>query len=228
MNLSNKCVIDKLRIGDNDYFVSGRSYVASAAEWNSSGYTPDHGEIIVYRDGEKVQLKVGDGATSLDQLPFIIGTIDGTEALDNKMDRFGAVVDDGYGAKTVSVSQDLTFEATGLADLALQIASASAKEPSAQILLKTHYADGTVNSARGQALIDAQEVLIGQKSDNVQIANLAAPISDKDAANKEYVDNLQTTIKEYVDSTLKNAVESIVGAIRVDNGTAYFPSLNIQ
>lgn len=45
-------------------------------EWNNSDYVPLNGELLVYSDMNPVGIKVGNGTTSVDDLPFITEYLD--------------------------------------------------------------------------------------------------------------------------------------------------------
>lgn len=56
----------------------------SAENWHiagENGFTPQNGEIIVYNADEenKVRMKIGDGKTNINDLPFVGGSEGGTK-----------------------------------------------------------------------------------------------------------------------------------------------------
>lgn len=65
--------ISSIKLGDITYNVKSIPFHGTEEEWNSSGYIPKAGEIIIYdtdADHIDIRLKVGDGATSAAGLDF--------------------------------------------------------------------------------------------------------------------------------------------------------------
>lgn len=63
--------IKKITVGDTVYSLTGSSFMGTTAEWASSSYVPQHGEIVIYNDNGDIQFKIGDGTKTVGNLTFV-------------------------------------------------------------------------------------------------------------------------------------------------------------
>lgn len=121
------------------------------AQWNlNPNLIPLKGELIVYEDGTKPKLKVGDGTTLVTNLPFISGNSTGAAS---------TIMDDNLTANRALVSN-----------------SSGKVAVSAVTSTELGYLDGVTSNIQTQ--LNAITNLIGDKSVATQIANAIVVITE--------------------------------------------------
>ena len=84
----------------------------SASDWKNSEYTPLNGEIILYKeaDAERIKVKIGNGTTKVDKLPFSTLDIDKNDT-SLKIDEGTGVIShsETYAGKEITQPASLSF-----------------------------------------------------------------------------------------------------------------------